>query len=506
MFAWSVVQMNMSSSFNLVKHDNEVRPIFLLTGEEDILVCQIFCFWFSFVVDIGCMSTCRNSFMHSAHIVAIVEVLWLLLAVSFLWQRLHCWNHWDFWGPHQTLDSCLLCWRCRMCQVKLVEPFQSCLCLALTALSFSLCPISFAICFLILFLFAADSNFFVRSSRIGCHNIKQCRNMRENSVGGCRRTLENMLSNPFHCSCRCWCRWKWKHSQPSHLTIHHLNWQSCQRDAQKLQINVLLCAESSGCLEMSRCSRLLCLCVMSWCVPTQATSGSKECQNDHPSLRSQRKTWESRNHLQQLHDSIDRCWKFLPISETETSEKNSLSELTTVTDTNENPASDKICPQHFQALQQAGPVTKKIPTMTEQLQHNKEAKAVKLAEGHSNNERNRRTTTHFCIGHSNIWSKQAHSIIKTIKDKFNLQWLRLSMSYHKFTNLREIFQGDLSRKLTVGLTSKEFEHAPCNCRTRGNGACSCSHKNMCRNSMAVHKSNATTQEIIHRKHTTKVQS
>ena len=34
----------------------------------------------------------------------------------------------------------------------------------------------------------------------------------------------------------------------------------------------------------------------------------------------------------------------------------------------------------------------------------------------------------LCIGHSNIWSKPVHLIIKTVKDKFNLQWLRLSVS------------------------------------------------------------------------------
>jgi len=34
------------------------------------------------------------------------------------------------------------------------------------------------------------------------------------------------------------------------------------------------------------------------------------------------------------------------------------------------------------------------------------------------------------------------------------EWLRVAMSYHRFANLREIFQGHLSRKLTVGLTSQ----------------------------------------------------
>jgi len=162
-----------------------------------------------------------------------------------------------------------------------------------------------------------------------------------------------------------------------------------------------------------------------------------------------------------------------------------LSKLTTITETNKNLPLDKIYPHHFQALQQVELVTNKFPTLTEQLQHHEEAKAIKQAKDNSNNERNRRRTIYFCIGYSNIWSKPVHSIIKSIKDKFNLQWLRVSMSYHRFTNLREIFQGDLSRKLTVRLTSQDFERLPCNCRTSGNG--NCGYNNMCRNSTVVYK-------------------
>jgi len=62
---------------------------------------------------------------------------------------------------------------------------------------------------------------------------------------------------------------------------------------------------------------------------------------------------------------------------------------------------------------------------------------------------------------------------------------RVSVSCHRFTNLREIFQGDLSRKLPVGLTSHDVAPLPCDCRSSGNGTCG--HNNMCRNSTAVHK-------------------
>jgi len=42
---------------------------------------------------------------------------------------------------------------------------------------------------------------------------------------------------------------------------------------------------------------------------------------------------------------------------------------------------DKIRPQHFQALQHTGPITKKVPTLTEKQQHIKEAKALKTSWG-----------------------------------------------------------------------------------------------------------------------------
>ena len=49
-----------------------------------------------------------------------------------------------------------------------------------------------------------------------------------------------------------------------------------------------------------------------------------------------------------------------------------------------------------QALPHLGLVTKKIPTLTKQQQH-EEAKALKQVKDHSNNERNGRRTTCFAF-------------------------------------------------------------------------------------------------------------
>jgi hypothetical protein len=100
-------------------------------------------------------------------------------------------------------------------------------------------------------------------------------------------------------------------------------------------------------------------------------------------------------------------------------------------------------------------------------------------------DRNRRRSTFFCIGFSKAWSTPIHKTIKEVQKKFNLGWLRVSMSYHRFTNLREIFQGDLSRKLTLDVISKDFETLNCNCRL-GLGK-KCGYNNVCRNPIVVYK-------------------
>ena len=136
--------------------------------------------------------------------------------------------------------------------------------------------------------------------------------------------------------------------------------------------------------------------------------------------------------LKCLHPDIIHtkpCFKAIPSGVC-----NRMSELTTITETNKNLPLGKIYLHHSQALQHAGLVTQKVPTLIEQLQHNKQAKTLKQADCNSNDKRNRTTTTCFGIGHSKIWSKPVQSMITSIKDraKFNLQWFTVSMSCHMF--------------------------------------------------------------------------
>ena len=63
------------------------------------------------------------------------------------------------------------------------------------------------------------------------------------------------------------------------------------------------------------------------------------------------------------------------------------------------------------------------------------------------------------------------------------------MSYHKFSNLNEIFQGDLNNKLTNKITSKDFMDLNCNCQTNSKVNGKCIYNENCRKSIIVYKAN-----------------
>jgi len=100
-------------------------------------------------------------------------------------------------------------------------------------------------------------------------------------------------------------------------------------------------------------------------------------------------------------------------------------------------------------------------TLTEQLQHNEEPKAWQQV----------RTipTTNKTDGEQSVWDSTFQPLVQTcpfnchnqsIKDEFNPQWLKASVSCHRFANLREVFQGDLSMKVNVGSTCQEVNPYP----------------------------------------------
>ena len=74
-----------------------------------------------------------------------------------------------------------------------------------------------------------------------------------------------------------------------------------------------------------------------------------------------------------------------------------------------------------------------------------------------------------------------------LKQKHGLKHLRFSMSYKKFSNLREIFQGDLNAKVMANVESKDFKDTECNCRARMDGGCYSGPVSECRSCCIIYK-------------------
>ena len=154
-----------------------------------------------------------------------------------------------------------------------------------------------------------------------------------------------------------------------------------------------------------------------------------------------------------------------------------LSVLTSLTPETENEPLNKLYPFHAAALEEAGLPTPKIyPTLLEALKEIEERKIGANAEAQSADEneddsqsaaakrkRDRERSTFFCVGFSNVWGEPIHKCLKRLRDKHGITWLRIAMSYHKFSNLGEKLHNDLSSKVMKGIIDREEQDLPCNC-------------------------------------------
>jgi hypothetical protein len=165
-----------------------------------------------------------------------------------------------------------------------------------------------------------------------------------------------------------------------------------------------------------------------------------------------------------------------------------LALLTTRTEISEVTRMDILYPLHAKALRAANLAPPIFPTHGEILDTiDERRKSRQVEEGTANNKSRDRRTVRFCIGMSKHWGNPVHARIKELRNKHGLNWLRVTMSYHRFTNLRGIFQGDLNKKLMEGIISRDFQDLACNCNkvTKIDGECI--YGGDCRKSCVVYK-------------------
>lgn len=162
-----------------------------------------------------------------------------------------------------------------------------------------------------------------------------------------------------------------------------------------------------------------------------------------------------------------------------------LAKLTSATGESSNKSLEELYPKHAEALKIANLVPKGFPTLNEVLQN---AASRKEAKENGSKTKNTRQI-YFCLAVSKFWEKPIWVVLKKLRDKHGLKWLRVSMSYRRHSNLSQLFQGDLTAKLMRGVESADFKDRPCNCcnATLVEGSCFC--KGKCRKSVVVYKAN-----------------
>jgi hypothetical protein len=161
-----------------------------------------------------------------------------------------------------------------------------------------------------------------------------------------------------------------------------------------------------------------------------------------------------------------------------------LASITSLPDASRYKSIKDLYPRHFEALDKAGLSPKYIPTLQEVLDLNKGKEKRREEKLGRDVQRNR--SVYFCIGYSNTWKEPLHKVLKKLRNKFDLRWLRISMSYHRFPNMREMLAGDLSSKLSEGVESVEFKVRDCNCRG-GRGPGKCQYGGYCRMPIVIYR-------------------
>jgi hypothetical protein len=170
-----------------------------------------------------------------------------------------------------------------------------------------------------------------------------------------------------------------------------------------------------------------------------------------------------------------------------------LANLTSYHGTNKHKTMKDLHPDHCNALEKANLLTSiqvksKSPTlhyMKQCIDLTNSTKEMKKTERQC--EKQRSIFLHRFFDH--LAKTSPPSSIESHKERHNLQWLRVSMSYHRFPNMRDIFQSQLSAKMIENVESLDFKTRDCNCRFPQK---CCQYGNICRVPVAVYKVKCNT--------------
>ena len=163
---------------------------------------------------------------------------------------------------------------------------------------------------------------------------------------------------------------------------------------------------------------------------------------------------------------------------------NRLAKLTSRKPSIRAAAVDTIYPAHMNALHKAGLAPPVFPTMGE-LWQKQDEKMEKNKEQDVSVKKNR--NVYFCVAYSRSFSTAIHRVINRLKKSFNLTWLRVRMSYHRFNNLAELLNRDLAAKIGRGIFSKDLMDRECNCSLPSKVNGKCVYEGKCRSKCIIYE-------------------
>ena len=102
----------------------------------------------------------------------------------------------------------------------------------------------------------------------------------------------------------------------------------------------------------------------------------------------------------------------------------------------------------------------------------------------------RQRNIYFCAGYCHFWKTPIMRLIeKLLKTKHpKLHWLRVRMSHHRYSNLKEMFSSDLTSKVMKNVFSLDFHNKKdCNCGKAKNKDGNCIYNGKCLRTCLIYK-------------------
>ena len=157
---------------------------------------------------------------------------------------------------------------------------------------------------------------------------------------------------------------------------------------------------------------------------------------------------------------------------------NRLAKLTSLKPSLHSEGVDKVYPGHANALRKAVLAPPDFPTMGNLWKMQDEKLEIEN-EKEPDVKKKKNRNVYFCVAYSRYFSKSIHRVINGLKNIFNLSWLRVRMSYHRFNNLAELLNGDLAAKIGQGIFSKDLMDRECNCSLPSKVNVKCVYEGKC---------------------------